>query len=35
MGNFIYMDNAATTKISPEVLDSMMPYLKTWIWEPL
>ena len=34
MGNFIYMDNAATTKISPEVLDSMMPYLKTGYGNP-
>lgn len=34
MGKIVYMDNAATTKISPEVLDSMMPYLKEGYGNP-
>ncbi len=34
MNKPIYMDNASTTKISPEVLDSMMPYLKTEYGNP-
>lgn len=28
MNNYIYMDNAATTKIREEVLEAMMPFLK-------
>ena len=27
MKRFVYADNAATTQISPEVLDAMMPWL--------
>ena len=27
MKRFVYADNAATTKIAPEVLDAMMPWL--------
>ncbi len=29
MGKFIYADNAATTSLSPKVLEGMMPYLTT------
>ena len=32
--NLIYMDNAATTSLSPEVLDAMMPYLTDEYWNP-
>lgn len=34
MDNNIYLDNAATTKLSSEVLDSMMPYLTTQYGNP-
>lgn len=34
MEKIVYMDNASTTKISPEVLDSMMPYLTTVYGNP-
>ena len=27
MGRFVYADNAATTRLLPQVLDKMMPYL--------
>ncbi|NLE31288.1 cysteine desulfurase NifS [Candidatus Dojkabacteria bacterium] len=34
MKELIYMDNSATTRISSEVLDSMMPYLTTGYGNP-
>lgn len=34
MSNIVYVDNAATTKIKPEVLDKMMPYLTEFYGNP-
>ena len=30
----IYMDNNATTRVAPEVLDAMMPYLRDYYGNP-
>ena len=34
MSNIVYVDNAATTKIKPEVLEKMMPYLTEFYGNP-
>ncbi|MCR5608408.1 MAG: cysteine desulfurase [Lachnospiraceae bacterium] len=34
MNNLIYMDNAATTMVLPEVLDAMMPFYKDFYGNP-
>ena len=34
MKKLIYMDNAATTKVNPEVLECMLPFLKEEFGNP-
>jgi len=32
--NVVYMDNNATTRVAPEVLEAMMPYLRDYYGNP-
>ncbi len=34
MGEFIYLDNAATTKTAPEAVEAMLPYFTDFYGNP-